>query len=105
MSIQNAKALYDRLLADEKFRRELEQTTSYTKRVQILLSAGFSCTPVELNIAKNEMLQFTNNNQELSQTEQEYIIGGNALKSILDSFDNFLFNEMGETLLPRHNSC
>ncbi|MEM7592237.1 MAG: Nif11-like leader peptide family natural product precursor [Cyanobacteria bacterium P01_A01_bin.83] len=93
MSIKNAKALYTKLLADEEFRRKLEGASSYLQRVQILQSAGFSCTPTELNIAKNEMLQFDQGNRDLSDVEQKYIVGGSSLKSLLDRFDRYLFKE------------
>lgn len=93
MSIQNAKALYTRLLSDKEFRSKLERTTSYLQRVQILQSAGFSCTPTELNIAKNEMLQFNKGNRDLSDVEQQHIVGGSSLKSLLDRFDHYLLKE------------
>lgn len=57
MSIKNAKVLYSRLLADENFRKQLEQAFSYEERYRILQSAGFTCTSLELKIAKNELLQ------------------------------------------------
>jgi predicted ribosomally synthesized peptide with nif11-like leader len=93
MSIQNAKALYSRLLADEEFKQQLEQAASYQQRHQILQAAGFSCTPAELNIAKRELLQSVETNQELSETEEEGIIGGTSLQSLLVRFDDYLLKE------------
>ena len=93
MSIQSAKALYSRLLADEEFRRQLERATSYEQRCRILQAAGFSCTPAELNIAKHELLQSLKTNGELSEIEQESIIGGNSIQFWLDRFDNYLLKE------------
>ena len=57
MTIQSAKAIYSRLIADEQFERQLERAVSYEERYQILQTAGFTCTSVELNIAKNQLLQ------------------------------------------------
>lgn len=91
MSIQNAKALYCRLLADEEFRKQLEQAASYLQRYQILKAAGFSCTQAELNIAKNELLQSAKINRELSEIEQDFIVGGSSIQSWLDHFDEYLF--------------
>lgn len=91
MSIQNAKALYSRLLADEEFRKQLEQAASYQERYHILKAAGFSCTQVELNIAKNELLQSVKTNRELSEIEQDFIVGGSSIQSLLDHFDEYLF--------------
>jgi predicted ribosomally synthesized peptide with nif11-like leader len=95
MSIQNAKALYSRLLADEEFKQQLEQAASHQQRHQILQAAGFSCTPAELDIAKRELLQSieTETNQELSETEEEGIIGGTSLQSLLAQFDDYLLKE------------
>jgi predicted ribosomally synthesized peptide with nif11-like leader len=93
MSIQNAKALYTRLLADEKFRKQLEQAVNYQERYDILQAAGFSCTPIELKIAKNELLRSLKNNEELSEIEQEYIMGGSSIQSLLTHFDDYLFKE------------
>lgn len=93
MSIQSAKALYSRLLADEKFRKQLEQAANYQRRYQILQAAGFSCTHTELKIAKNELLNSMTKNQELSEIEQQHIIGGSSVQSLLDRFDYYLFKE------------
>ena len=93
MSIQSARALYTRLLADEDFRKELEQATSYQQRYDILQAAGFSCTPVELQIAKNELLQSLKTDGELSEIEQDYIQGGSSIQYWLTRFDNYLFKE------------
>ena len=54
MSIQNGKLLYCRLLTDDKFRNQIEQAVNFEERYQILQDAGFSCTKLELKIAKNE---------------------------------------------------
>ena len=89
MSIQSAKALYSRLLSDEAFRRQLEQAVSHQQRYEILQAAGFSCTPAELQIAKNELLQSLQNNEELSEIEQECIRGGSSINSLLTRFDYF----------------
>lgn len=53
MTIQSAKAIYSRLIADKQFERQLERAVSYEERYHILQTAGFTCTSVELNIAKN----------------------------------------------------
>ena len=94
MSIQSAKALYTRLLADKQFRRELERAFNYQQRHDILQAAGFSCTPTELKIAKNELLESleTNSNEELSEIEQENIRGGSSIQTLLTHFDDYLFN-------------
>ena len=57
MSVLNGKKLYCRLLTDDKFRNQIEQTINDQERYQILQEAGFSCTELELKIAKNEFLQ------------------------------------------------
>lgn len=93
MSIKSAKALYTRLLADKKFRKQLEQAVSYQQRYDILRAAGFSCTQTELKIAKNELLQSLEINEELSESEQEYIQGGSSIQSLLTHFDDYLFKE------------
>jgi predicted ribosomally synthesized peptide with nif11-like leader len=54
MSIQSAIALYSRLIADDQFKRKLEQAANYDECYQILQVAGFTCTSAELNIAKNQ---------------------------------------------------
>ncbi len=96
MSIQNAKALYTRLLADEEFRKQLEQAVNYQERYDILQAAGFSCTPTELKIAKHELLRSLKTEEELSESEQESIMGGSSvqsLQSLLTHFDDYLFKE------------
>ena len=95
MSIQNAKALYSRLLIDEKFRKQLEGAACDRDRAQILQDAGFSCTQVELKIAKNELLHSLKPHRikdgELNSIEEEGIIGGSLSQSWLDCFDYLLF--------------
>ena len=54
MSIQSARALYSRLIADDQFKRKLEQAANYEECYQILQIAGFACTS-ELNIARNQL--------------------------------------------------
>ena len=93
MSIQNARALYTKLLVDEEFRKQLEQAASYQKRYGILETAGFSCTPAELKLAKNELLQSLKTNEELSEIEQEHIRGGSSIQFLLNHFDDYLFKE------------
>ena len=93
MSIQSAKALYTRLLADEDFRQQLEQAASDQQRYDILQAAGFACTPAELKIAKQELLQSLKNDGELSEIEQDYIQGGGSIQSLLTRFDDYLFKE------------
>ncbi|MGL5942263.1 MAG: Nif11-like leader peptide family RiPP precursor [Waterburya sp.] len=96
MSIHNAKALYTRLLVDEEFRKQLERAASYQERYDILQTAGFACTPTELNIAKNELLRSLQTEEELSESEQESIMGGSSvqsLQSLLTHFDSYLFKE------------
>lgn len=96
MSIQNAKALYTRLLADTEFRKQLEQAASYRERYDILQAAGFACTPTELKIAKNELLRSLDHDRELRESEQESIMGGSSVQSwqsLLTQFDGYLFQE------------
>ncbi len=66
---------------------------SYQERYDILQAAGFSCTPAELQIAKNELLESLKTNEELSEIEQEYIQGGTSIQFLLTRFDDYLFKE------------
>ncbi len=93
MSIQSARALYTKLLVDEEFRQQLEQVTSYQQRYDILQAAGFVCTLAELKLAKNELLQSLETNEELSEIEQDFIQGGSSIQCLLNHFDNYLFKE------------
>ena len=57
MTIQSAKALYSRLIADEQFKKQLKQAASDEKLCQVLKMAGFACTSTNLNIARNQLLK------------------------------------------------
>lgn len=56
MTIQSAKALYSKLIADEQFKKQLEQAASDEKLRQVLKMAGFACTLTNLNIGRNQLL-------------------------------------------------
>ena len=92
MSIQDAKALYTKLLADSSFRKKLERTSNSQQRYQILKEAGFSCTFQELKIAKNKLLQSSTSDRKLTSEEEDMVQGGNYPKFLLDSWDYFLCN-------------
>ena len=75
-------------------KNKLERAFNYQQRHDILQAAGFSCTPTELKIAKNELLESleNNSNEELSEIEQENIRGGSSIQTLLTHFDDYLFN-------------
>jgi predicted ribosomally synthesized peptide with nif11-like leader len=76
MSIESAKALYNRLLNDEEFRTQIDGIEGEEERRQFLYTAGYEYTPEELEAAKTELLESISSNEELSDRELEEVAGG-----------------------------
>ncbi len=55
MSIENAKALLERVKNDAEFRSKMEAAGSKEERTRLAQAEGFYCTEDEWNKATNEM--------------------------------------------------
>lgn len=75
MSIESAKAFYQRLTTDEAFWTQLQSVPSEERRA-IIQEAGYNFSPEEWEAATAEILETTNVDRELSEADLEAITGG-----------------------------
>jgi predicted ribosomally synthesized peptide with nif11-like leader len=75
MSIESAKAFYQRITTDEAFQTQLQSATN-DERTAIIQQAGYDFTPKEWEAATAEVLEATEVDRELNEAELESVAGG-----------------------------
>jgi predicted ribosomally synthesized peptide with nif11-like leader len=75
MSIENAKAFYQRMTEDSEFRTPFEEASTKEERQQLIQDAGYDFTADEWEEAIAE-IQAADSNEELQEEELEAIAGG-----------------------------
>ncbi|WP_414581498.1 Nif11-like leader peptide family natural product precursor [Scytonema sp. PCC 10023] len=74
MSIESARAFYDRIVTDEAFKTQYQSAASDDERREIVLAAGYNFTPQEWEAAMTQISQ--SSNEELSDAELTAVSGG-----------------------------
>ena len=74
MSIESAKAFYERVNTDEAFRKQLQNAASNNQRLKIILAAGYSFTSQEWEITLAQISR--SEDSKLNDAELEMIAGG-----------------------------
>jgi predicted ribosomally synthesized peptide with nif11-like leader len=77
MSVENAKAFYERMVGDEAFRSQYQNATSEDDRRKILLAEGYGFTPEEWETASAEIAESSQG--EISDAELEAVSGGRLI--------------------------
>jgi predicted ribosomally synthesized peptide with nif11-like leader len=75
MTIENAKAFYQRMTEDSDFRTPFESASTKEERQQLIKDAGYDFTADEWQAAVTE-IQAADSNEELQEEELEAIAGG-----------------------------
>lgn len=75
MSIESAKAFYQRVTTDEAFQTQLQSAAS-EERTAIIQEVGYDFTPEEWEAATAQVLEAAEINRELNDAELEAIAGG-----------------------------
>jgi predicted ribosomally synthesized peptide with nif11-like leader len=75
MTIETAKAFYQRMSEDNTFRKPFEEASTKEERQQLIKDAGYDFTADEWQEAVAE-IQATDSNEELQEEELEAIAGG-----------------------------
>jgi predicted ribosomally synthesized peptide with nif11-like leader len=75
MTIENAKAFYQKMTDDSDFRTPFEEASTNEERQQLIKDAGYNFTADEWQAAVAE-IQATDSNEELQEEELEAIAGG-----------------------------
>jgi predicted ribosomally synthesized peptide with nif11-like leader len=75
MTIENAKAFYQRMSEDSDFRTPFEEAFSKEERQQLIKDAGYDFTTDEWQAAVAE-IQAADSDEELKEEELEAIAGG-----------------------------
>lgn len=73
MSIESARAFYERVATDEAFQKQLGDAASEEQRLEILLAAGYRFTPQESSAA---LAQISESDDRISDAKLEAIAGG-----------------------------
>lgn len=76
MSIESAKAFYDRMVTDKAFRTQHQDAASDDERREIVLAAGYRFTPEEWKIATTQIQASNSDEGELSDAQLETVSGG-----------------------------
>ena len=77
MSIESAKAFYERMITDEAFRTQHQSPATDDERREIVLAAGYNFTPEEWEAALTQISESSNG--ELSDAELTAVSGGVSL--------------------------
>ena len=84
MTIESAKAFYQRMTKDDIFRTPFEEASNKEERQQLIKDAGYDFTADEWQEAVIE-IQAADSNEELSEEALETIAGGTSKISIYGS--------------------
>ncbi|WP_019503882.1 Nif11-like leader peptide family natural product precursor [Pleurocapsa sp. PCC 7319] len=89
MSIESAKAFYQRMTDDASFRTPFEAELSKEERQQLIKDSGYDFTAEEWQQAMTE-IQAARSNEELNEEELEAIAGGAvaAMYGVVFPWDN-----------------
>lgn len=74
MTIESAKAFYERMLTDEAFRAQHQNVGSDDERREMVLAAGYNFTPAEWEAALNQISDLPDS--EFSDAELSAVSGG-----------------------------
>ena len=74
MSIENAKAFYERMSTDEAFRTQYQNVTTDDERREFVIASGYNFTPEEWQTAVAEISKSPQG--EISDAELEAVSGG-----------------------------
>ncbi|MHC5823745.1 MAG: Nif11-like leader peptide family natural product precursor [Nostoc sp.] len=77
MSIENARAFYQRIAKDEAFRKQMQNAASDEQRRATIRATGYDFTPEEWEVVINELRRLRN--RELSEPLLETVTGGVVL--------------------------
>ena len=75
MTIESAKAFYQRMTEDDTFRTPFEEASTKEERQQLIKDAGYNFTADEWQEAMTE-IQAADSDEELKEEELEAIAGG-----------------------------
>jgi predicted ribosomally synthesized peptide with nif11-like leader len=75
MSVESAKAFYQRIIEDDAFRSPFETASTKEEKQQIIKDAGYEFTADEWQTAMND-IGIAKSTEELSEAELEAIAGG-----------------------------
>jgi predicted ribosomally synthesized peptide with nif11-like leader len=75
MTIESAKAFYQRMTEDNTFRAPFEEASTKEERQQLIKDAGYDFTADEWQQAMTE-IQAADSDEELKEEELEAIAGG-----------------------------
>lgn len=78
MSIESAKAFYQRVSTDLNFRAQIE-SYSIEERIKFLRESGYSFTEEEWKVATDENLDTTFTDGEINEAELDAVAGGQTL--------------------------
>jgi predicted ribosomally synthesized peptide with nif11-like leader len=87
MSIESAKAFYQRITEDNDFRTPFEEASSKEERQQLIKDAGYDFTADEWQEAVAE-IQATDFKEELKEEELEAISGGWTIYGVVLPVDD-----------------
>jgi predicted ribosomally synthesized peptide with nif11-like leader len=74
MSVESAKAFYERVATDEAFKEQLRDAASDDERRAMIRTAGYDFTPEEWEVVIDQLREI--NDRELSEVELETVAGG-----------------------------
>ncbi len=74
MSIESARAFYERIVTDEVFKTQYQNAVSDDERREIVLAASYNFTPEEWEAAMNQISE--SSDEVLNDAELEAVSGG-----------------------------
>lgn len=89
MTIESAKAFYQRMTEDASFSKPFEADMTYEERQKLIRDSGYDFTAEEWNKAIAE-IQVASSSEELNEKELEVIAGGG------------IFNEFKIPIMPMY---
>jgi predicted ribosomally synthesized peptide with nif11-like leader len=75
MSVESARAFYQKFTTDEAFRSQL-QNVAEEERTNIIQEAGYNFTPEEWNVVIAQVSEAIERSDELDEGELEAVSGG-----------------------------
>jgi predicted ribosomally synthesized peptide with nif11-like leader len=85
MSLESAKAFYQKFTTDEAFRSQL-QSAAEEERTSIIQEAGYDFIPEEWDVVIAEVSEAVERNEELDEAALEAVSGGGILPNLLVPF-------------------
>jgi predicted ribosomally synthesized peptide with nif11-like leader len=81
MSVESARAFYQKFTTDEAFRSQL-QSVAEQERTTIIQEAGYDFTPEEWNVVIAQVSEAVERSGELDEAELEAVSGGAIIPSM-----------------------